>query len=368
MAKKVLIFTKRVLPLSNTFVAAQGNNLPSFQPIYIGLRSNKGGINLIDGQPTCVQEKHELFPFLSRLMLDGAKYLTASWQHSLNDLSADLIHAHFGKGGYYCTPIAQKLDLPLITTFHGSDITQDDKFSYNKKHRNIVFQQSSKIIAVSKFIENKLVERGCPQEKITQLYTGIDTDFFSPAGHKSEQPSILFVGRLIEQKGCQYLIQAMKIVQKKLPEATLIIVGNGHYQDKLTALAVDIKNISFVGAQNRTQVKELMLSAWLTCLPSIRMSRGNEEAFSMVTIESQALGTPVIAFDTGGVKEAVANGETGLLSPEKNVEQLAENLMSLLSSNSLRHKFSKAGTERTNKLFNIKSQCQTLENIYSELC
>ena len=72
MANKVLIFTKRVLPLSNTFVAAQGNNLPNFQPIYIGLRSNKSGINLIDGQSTCVQEQYEALPVISRLMLDGS--------------------------------------------------------------------------------------------------------------------------------------------------------------------------------------------------------------------------------------------------------------------------------------------------------
>ena len=60
-------------------------------------------------------------------------------------------------------------------------------------------------------------------------------------GKKEEQPTILFVGRLIEQKGCQYLIQAMKIVQTQLPEAELIIAGAGNYQDKLLALTADLK-------------------------------------------------------------------------------------------------------------------------------
>lgn len=368
MANKVLIFTKRVLPRSNTFVAAQGNNLPTFQPIYIGLRENESGIDLIDGQLTCVQEKHEFLPSLSRLMLDGVQYLSSGWQQALESFSASLIHAHFGKGGYYCTPISQKLNLPLITTFHGSDITQDDKFSYNKKHRKIAFQQSSKVIAVSKFIENKLVEKGCPQEKIIQHYIGIDTDYFSPVGKKSNQPSILFVGRLIEQKGCQYLIQAMKIVQKQLPDAALIIAGYGSYHDNLVAVANDVNNISFIGAQNRAQVKQLMSSAWLTCLPSIRMSRGNEEGMPTVCMEAQAMGTPVVAFETGGVNEGVEHGVTGLLSPEKDIDQLAENILTLLQSNSLRSQFSTAGIERTNKLFNIKLQCRSLEKIYSELC
>jgi colanic acid/amylovoran biosynthesis glycosyltransferase len=368
MDNKVLIFTKRVLPLSNTFVAAQGNNLPSFQPTYIGLRSNKSGIDLIDGQPTCVQEKYEAFPLMSRLMLDGIQYLTPAWKVALADLSASLIHAHFGKGGYYCSPIAQNLNLPLITTFHGSDITQKDKFSYNKKHRKIAFQQSSKIIAVSKFIESKLLKAGCPPEKIIQHYIGIDTQYFSSLGQKSEHPTILFVGRLIEQKGCQYLIQAMKIVQAQLPEAELIIAGDGNYQDKLLALSADLKNIRFVGAQNRAKVKALMSSSWLTCLPSIKMARGNEEGMPTVCMESQAMGTPVVGFDTGGVSEGVEHGVTGLLSPEKNIQQLAKNLLTLLKSNPLRTTFSSAGVERANRLFNIKRQCQILESIYQELC
>jgi colanic acid/amylovoran biosynthesis glycosyltransferase len=368
MPNKALIFTKRVLPRSNTFVAAQGNNLPTFQAIYIGLRQNETGIDLIDGKQTCVQEKYEAFPSFARLMLDGVQHLSAGWKNALSGFSAQIIHAHFGKGGYYCTPISQKLNLPLITTFHGSDITQNDKFSYNKKHRGIAFQQSSKIIAVSKFIENKLLEKGCPQDKIIQHYIGIDTDYFSPSGQKSEQPSILFVGRLIEQKGCQFLIQAMRIVQERIPEAKLIVAGYGSYHDNLVALAKDVKNVSFVGAQNREQVKQLMSCAWLTCLPSIRMERGNEEGMPTVSMESQAMGTPVVAFDTGGVKEGVEHGVTGLLSKEKGVEELAINLLLLLESNALMSQFSRAGVERTDRLFNIKKQCQSLENIYSGLC
>ena len=98
------------------------------------------------------------------------------------------------------------------------------------------------------------------------------------------------------------------------------------------------------------------------------MDRGNEEGLSTVCIESQAVGTPLVGFNTGGVSEVVEHGVTGLLSPEKNIDQLAENLLTLLMSNSLRAKFSNAGIERTNRLFNIKSQCQILENIYKELC
>ncbi|MDP5149452.1 glycosyltransferase [Rheinheimera baltica] len=364
MSAKVLIFTKRVLPRSNTFVAAQGNNLPSFEPVYIGLRNDSGGINLIEGKSTCVQANVEPFAMLSRLLLDGCQILTSKWANALAAQQANVIHAHFGKGGYYCAPIAKALNLPLITTFHGSDVTQKDKFSYNSKHRNITFKHSAKIIAVSKFIQNKLLARGCPEDKIIQHYIGIDNQFFSPAEDKFDQPTILFVGRLIEQKGCQYLLQAMKTIHKTLPDAQLIIAGYGSYQEKLQALASDINNVTFVGAQNRAQVKHLMSKAWVTCLPSIVMARGNEEGMPTVCVESQAVGTPVVAFDTGGVSEGVVHEKTGLLSTQKDVGQLAANLLAVLQSTAIRDQMSQAGIDHIDQHFNIRRQCEKLEAIY----
>lgn len=367
MKPKALIFTKRVLPMSNTFVASQGNGLNKYQPIFIGLRNDKTGVSLIENQTTCVQENVESFPKLARLLLDGAQILMPRWAESLSSLNADIIHANFGKGGYYCSPISKRLEIPLVTTFHGSDITQKDKFSYNSKHRNKVFNSSNKIIAVSKFIQNKLLKAGCPEDKIIQHYIGIDNDYFSPSSKKDTCPTILFVGRLIKQKGCQYLIEAMKTVNKRIPEAKLVIVGYGNYEETLKDLASNLHNVSFVGAKNRSQVKELMSTAWITCLPSIRMARGNEEGMPTVCVESQAVGTPVVAFDTGGVGEGISDQETGLLSPEKDSNQLADNLLTLLESTSLRDKMGQQGVARINDIFNIKKQTEKLEDIYTSL-
>ena len=367
MSKKVLVFTKKVLPRSNTFVASQANNLPTISPVFIGFKKDTTGLNLITGQPVCVQEEHQSFSPIAKLALEKFSYLSSGWKSALTDHQANIIHAHFGKGGFYCAPIAKALQLPLITTFHGSDITQKDKFSYNQKHRDIVFQRSDKIIAVSKFIHQKLIERGCPNEKILQHYIGIDNQYFSPSGNKSPQPTILFVGRLIEQKGCQYLLQAMKDINKAIPEAQLIIAGYGTYQKTLQAMSANLKNVHFIGAQNRQQVKALMAKSWLTCLPSIRMKRGNEEGMPTVCMESQAMGTPIVAFNTGGVSEAVVHEKTGFLVVEKNVEQLSQSLITLLKSNQLRNEFSLAGISRVDKYFNVQQQCKKLEDLYLSL-
>lgn len=367
MTKKVLIFTKKVLPRSNTFVASQGNNLPNISPVFIGFQKDKTGLNLIANQPICVQKDYQHFNAISKLALEKFSYLSSGWKRALKDHEANLIHAHFGKGGFYCSPIAKALKLPLITTFHGSDITQNDKFSYNQKHRDVVFRHSDKIIAASNFIRQKLISRGCPEHKIIQHYIGIDNQYFSPIGNKSKQPTILFVGRLIEQKGCQYLLDAMKHINKAIPDAQLVIAGYGNYEKHLKEMATNLKNVTFVGPQNSQQIKNLMEESWLTCLPSIKMKRGNEEGLSTVCIESQAMGTPVVAFNTGGVSEVIKHEKTGLLVEEKSVSQLSDSLITLLNSSALRENLATAGINRVNEFFNVKQQCKKLESIYTGL-
>lgn len=368
MSKKVLIFSKKVLPRSNTFIATQGNNLPTYQPVYVGLRHDTSGVELLQGKDTCVQEDYHAVASLSRYMLDGAGIVGTRWAGQLKAVGASVMHANFGKGGYYSVPIARKLRLPLITTFHGSDITQKDRFSYGKRHRQMVFKHSSKILAVSKFIESRLRQAGCPANKIVQHYIGLNTGLFKPGGEKTANPTILFVGRLIEQKGCQYLLQAMRQVQKQCPDAELVIAGSGVYKDALQKAAGELDNITFTGAQSSDQVRELMASAWVTCLPSIRMARGNEEGMPTVCIESQAVGTPVVAFDTGGVREGVVHEKTGLLSMEKDVTAMANDLLTVLQDPGLRSKMASAGVKRVNEKFNVQRQCEKLESIYDSVC
>ncbi|WP_323601867.1 glycosyltransferase, partial [Rheinheimera pleomorphica] len=128
----------------------------------------------------------------------------------------------------------------------------------------------------------------------------------------------------------------------------------GTYQEKLQAQAAELTNGTFVGAQNREQVKQLMAHAWVTCVPSIVMARGNEEGMPTVCVESQAVGTPVVAFATGGVSEGVVTEKTGLLSEQTNVAQLTDNFLAVLQSSALRHQLSQAGLAHVDEHFNSR--------------
>jgi colanic acid/amylovoran biosynthesis glycosyltransferase len=366
MQQNILVFTKKVLPNSNTFVAVQTKNIPNFHPIYIGFKETKSARELIGDAPICIQNQHESIAGLKKLLLECCSYLTKGWLSALKSHQTTLVHAHFGKGGFYCLPIAQQLKLPLVVTFHGSDITQKDKFSYSAKHRHLVFKRADKIIAVSKFIEKKLIERGCSAEKIVQLYTGIDSNFFTTSSQESETPSLMFLGRLIKQKGCHLLIEAMAKVTAAIPNVELVIVGDGIERSALEIQAETFTNIKFVGEKNSTDVKHYLDHAWIMCAPSIIRKRGNEEGLGSVFLEAQAMQTPVVSFNTGGVSEAVLANKTGIIIDEINSDALASALIELLKNHQMRQKFKVAGREHVVNNFNVFKQSSKLATLYQE--
>ncbi|BFH78685.1 hypothetical protein TthTF24_14020 [Thermus thermophilus] len=99
-------------------------------------------------------------------------------------------------------------------------------------------------------------------------------------------------------------------------------------------------------------------------MPSITMPDGEAEAFGMVYLEAQACGVPVVAFASGGVPEVVLNGETGFLSPERDVASLRESIRSLLRSEELRHRLAKAAMRHAQEHFALSKLNEKLEDLY----
>jgi glycosyltransferase involved in cell wall biosynthesis len=294
----------------------------------------------------------------------------------LRALDPVLLHAHFGSDGLRALPLAQRLDLPLIVTFHGSDATVTD-LRYTKSHyghrrylanRGVLQRGASLFLTVSEFVRQKLTEQQFPPAKVVVHYIGVDTDVFAPQVGENSL-AVLFVGRLSEVKGVEYLIRAMADVQKEHPEAELILVGDGPLRRELEVKAKNsLRRYRFLGVQSPEGVRKWMDQAAIFCAPSVTAHSGGEEAFGMVFAEAQALQKPVVSFASGGIPEAVAHNETGLLAPERDWQTLASYLAILLRNPDLRRKFGLAGRERTLRLFDLKKQTGLLEDIYEGVC
>ncbi len=367
----VLIFRKRILPYSETFIAAQGSNLPTWKPVYVGATLERSGADLLRGAVICVLEQH--VPRWRRaLTVAGFKrfgVVPRSWLTALRKHAPSLLHVHFGPDALAMgLPLAKALNIPLIVTFHGYDIMIDAPKSRYQINRHQLFKQASRVIAVSDFILEQLVRHGCPRTKITRHYIGIDLEKFQPIAGDFQRSDIVFVGRLTEKKGCRDLIEAVIRLAKEGVRPHLHIIGNGRLRNELQQLAQPLGDqVTFHGSQSPEFVREMVGHAAVFCAPSVTGSNGDAEGLGMVNLEAMALGTPVVSTFHTAIPEAVLHEQTGILVPEADPEALALALQRCLNDRNLSEQFSKNGIVHVRQIFDIRKQCEQLEAIYQSV-
>lgn len=370
MKDKIAFFSKRLLPSSETFIYHQALNLRSFEPVFVALRHVKGLLR--SDQIITPPKRLSFIRELTYILFQRYSGIERKLMH----VNPQIIHAHFGPGGVLGLPLKESLEVPLITTFHGLDITANDDF-FRKgsitsrvylRYRSRLASDGDMFIAVSQFIKQQLIEKGFPEEKILQHYIGIDVEMFKSAHDTKRIPSILFVGRLVKKKGLIDLLRAMKIVESVIPHAKLIVVGAGPdlsygqfyaRENNLTA--------SFLGYQPQSVIKELMQKSQVYCGPSHTADNGDSEGLGMVFLEAQAMGLPVVSYRHGGVPEAVIHNETGLLVKENDVQGLAASICQLMTDENLRMQYSRNARVHVEKNFCVSKQTASLEGIYKAL-
>lgn len=290
-----------------------------------------------------------------------------------------LIHAHFGPDAVMVLPLARKLRIPLVTTFHGADITTDPaQFANSVRYTERVFaknlpeliEEGAAYIAVSKFVEQKLLARGFAREKVHQIYIGVDTERFVPAPKQDGPRYLLCVARHTYKKGLDTLIQAWAKVADKHPDVELWQVGEGGITANFTRLADELGvsgRMRFLGAKDHATVLSLMQQAEAFVLPSQTAEDGDSEALGIVFNEAAACAIPVLSTFHGGIPEAVMHGETGLLCPERDADALAANMDLLLSDQDLQKRLGQKAREFVCEQFDIRKQTPKLEALYAQL-
>jgi glycosyltransferase involved in cell wall biosynthesis len=361
--KTVIIYKESLLNPSETFVAEQARALQRFHPQYVGLTRTDPCL-AFDGEPIYLTlRKGRLARW--RTGLFRRIPVAPLFHRRIQRLRAALIHAHFASDGLQVADLARKLKVPLIVTLHGADVTVRQNFAprYNK-----LWTQASLFICVSEFIRRKALEAGFPPEKCRVHHIGIDLEKFRQPTSPRDQKLILFVGRLVEKKGCEVLIRAMEAVRADVPDASLAIIGNGPLRPALTTLAAGLGvPCQFLGPQPPEVVQSWLRQASIFCAPSQEAANGDSEGLGMVFLEAQACGVPVVSTLHGGIPEAVKNGETGLLVPERDPQALAQALLTYLKDPALVVRHGVAGRPWVALDFDLFKQTKLLEGIYDEV-
>jgi colanic acid/amylovoran biosynthesis glycosyltransferase len=251
----------------------------------------------------------------------------------LRPLEPAVVHAQFGWAAGTGVAVAARLGLPALTTFHGTDVTVMRPGHPSTRP----FARLDAAIAVSRFIEGKLRGLGfAGPVEIIPAGVRLDRLPFRGAEPEGDPPRILFVGRLHPQKGVGVLREALK----RTPDARLDVLGGGPSRDELEAqarrLGVADRTVFLGALPRREDVLDGMRRAHVVVVPSREMPDGQAEGSPVVTKEAQAVGVPLVATDTGGIRETVPPEHRGDLVPGDDPEALGAAIERLLADPALR--------------------------------
>ena len=363
----VLIFRKRLLPWSETFVASQGRALRRYSPVFVGYTRDRAGLQYLAGYPRVLLSRYGV-PGLGKALLKLTGRVPRGFLRALERARPRLVHAHFGTSITPASAIAAALDIPLLVTFHGHDIATVPRTPEAAERRRRSISQVHHAIAVSDFIAHRLRESGCPPEKITVHRIGVDTGIFSPGAPMPAAARVLFVGRLVPKKGLAHLLRAFPVVQQRHPAAELIIIGDGPLRESMEHLAQQLSvNAAFLGVQTPAQVLEHMRTAALLAAPSVVTASGDAEGLPITIMEALACGLPVVASPSGGSAEGVRHGSTGFIVPPADEAALGTAIADILADGELRARMSTAAREFALEAFSLGKQTEALELIYDRV-
>lgn len=290
-----------------------------------------------------------------------------------------LIHAHFGPDAAMILPFAKRNNLPLVVTYHGFDAQQPRLVQLkSKKLSNILFivrekalyRYASRIIAVSEYLKQRLIMRGCPEDKILVHYIGVDTSKFTLGTEKKIPNRLINISRHINLKGIDTILRAMPSMIAKHPNLHLIQIGAGPETLLLQQLAEQLgiaDKVEWRGALAHHDVLAELQRASLYVHASRRDSNGFTEAFGIALIEAQACGLPVVATRSGGIPEAMLENETGWLFDENDYCELANQTNKLLADPKLLSVTGMQARQFVINHFDVRDCTAKLEIIYDEI-
>lgn len=272
----------------------------------------------------------------------------------------DLVHAHWWfPGGVVGTVVRALAGRPLVTTLHGSDVRLARDVAGGARAFRFVARQSDALTTVSSWLARK-AEELAPDARPIVAPMPVVPELFHP-GTSRESDRLLFIGKLTEQKGLHHLLRALAIMKAR---PTVDVVGAGRVDDAhLRTLAQQLgvaDRINWLPLLSQADLAMRYREATVHVIPAL------DEGLGLTAIESLLCETPVVAFDSGGVPDAVVPGRTGILVPPGDNTALATSLDELLTDSSERERLGREGRAMMLAKFSPDAVAATYASIYAD--
>lgn len=297
----------------------------------------------------------------------------------------DLVHTHHVLDRLYAGLAARLAGVPVVTTLHNTSPPARPVRGLRRRlglsstgglGDRWARQAADRFVAVSQAVLRAQAEYlRIPAERAVVIHPGVDLEELAKPVPEAELralraalglgagPVLLHVGRLHEQKGQSYLLEAMLGLRARHPDAVLLIAGEGEERPRLEALVRRHgleAPVRLLG--QRSDVPALLALADLFVFPSV-----HKEGLPVAVVEASAAGLPVVAARTGPLEEAVEDGVTGLLVPPRDAEALAAAAGELLDDPGRRIAMGRAGRRRAAERFSLAASVRALEALYESV-
>lgn len=290
----------------------------------------------------------------------------------------DVIHAHDWLVANAAKALKNAFDIPIVATIHATEAGRnsgihDDTQRYINDTEWLLTYEATEVIVNSNYMKNHVQGLfGLPFDKINVIpnginltnFNGVDRDYdFRRQYAMDNEKIILYVGRLVYEKGVQHLISAMPKILENYHDAKLIIAGKGGMLDELKgqAEAMGLSNkVYFTGYLNSKQVQKMYKCADVAVFPS------TYEPFGIVALEAMLAGVPTVVSDIGGLNEIVDHGVNGMKSYAGNSNSIADSVISLLYDKQLASNVSKKAKQKVKEEFNWNKIAQDTHYIYEQ--
>jgi len=321
----------------------------------------RGGLHVtrVDASPPAVP-----FDDLVPWVLAFNTAVLAAAARSVSRHRFDVVHAHDWLVASAGVEVARTFDLPMVGTVHATEYGRHQGHLPGPMNHLIhaiegwFVEHSDRTVVCSTYMHEQVRTLfGVPDDRVDVIPNGVEVDALAPPAEQvlalrrtladDDTRLVLFAGRLEYEKGVQTVLHALERLTERVGAVRFLVAGVGTYSDELRRLVSDLgleHRVHFTGFLEERSLRLHYAAADVAVAPSIY------EPFGLVATEAMACGTPVVASDTGGLREILAGG-TGLTFPPQDAEQLADRIAEVLDDPALARELVARGRERIRALY-----------------
>lgn len=351
---------------SETFLRAHAEKLP-------------GNVTVVHGKRACttngrigVREHFKRAPLAVERILRGKQKrweYTESYRRAFVRLKPEVVIAEYGPMGVHVMDACRQVNVPLVVHFRGYDATHGPTLAAHQESYPKLFRQAGAIVAVSKSIQQKLIDLGADPSKIHYNPSGADCERVQPGDPAKSKPVFLAVGRVVPNKGLHLTLLAFANVLRQCPDARLRIIGSGPLLDFCKQLCTLLRldhAVTFLGGQPHETVIRELRSARAFVQHSVTDPDGNSEGTPVAVMEAGAAGLPVVSTRHAGIPDVVVEDETGFLVDEHDVTQMAQHMVCLARDPQLAGDLGRLARQRIETKFSQRISLDRLASIIQQ--